>query len=512
MSNVVALGGRALSVGEIVAASTDGTELCLTPAARAAIAKSREVVARYAAGDAPIYGLNTGLGGNLGHRVPAAAIEAFQEQIVRGRMIGLGEPLPRSACRAALLCRIVELASGRTGVSAAAIDALIALFNRGVTPVLPRYGSLGASDMGLASHMIAVAFGRGEAWFGEQRLDGAAALAAADLRPVRLAPKDGLGLISHGPVTTAVGALALAEVGSLLAEHAAVAALAFEGYRANPSIFDERLHAAHPAAGQVDAAAAMRRLLEGSYLCEPDGPAHIQDALCFREVAPVLGTAAAAHQSAVRELEIELNGVTCSPMVLIEDGEMLSSPNFHRSSLALAFDALAIALTHAAWGSALRVCKLMTGALSGLPKYLSPVGGASAGYVSLQKTAGSLFAEIRLRAAPAMLDSLPVSDTVEDMAPHAFLSVRKLEEQLPALRYLTAIEAVAAAQAVDLRKVASRLAPATHRVYAALREAVPALAEDREPSIDVESARRALDAPALRMMLRSVFEAEGRHG
>jgi histidine ammonia-lyase len=161
--------------------------------------------------------------------------------------------------------------------------------------------------------------------------------------------------------------------------------------------------------------------------------------------------------------------------------------------MALALDALSIALAHAAWASALRICKLMTASLSGLPKYLSPVGGGSAGYVSLQKTAGALYAEIRARTAPAMLDSLPVSDAVEDMAPLAFLAVRKLGEQLPALRYLSAIEATVATQALDLRGGVETAGPAARLVYGAVRAQVPRLEDDREPASDVELARAALD-------------------
>jgi len=496
------LGAGRLTIGDVAAMSAPGTRVELAPACHAAIARSRAAVAASLETDAPIYGLTTGLGGNIGYRVQANEIAAFQVQIVRGRMIGMGDPLPRRLCRAALLCRLAELSSGRTGVSPGAIATLIEMFNRDVTPVVPRFGSMGASDIGLVAHLVSVAIGLGEAWVGERRLPGHEALAAVDLAPARLEAKDGLGLISHGALTSAASALALVAIGDLLAEQAAVAALSFEGFAANPTIFDARLHAARPAAGQVAAAAAMRRLLAGSYLHAPGAPAKIQDALCFRELAPILGTAMAAFDHAVGELEIEINGVTCSPLVLLEEGEMLSSPNFHPSSLALAMDALAIALAHAAWATAMRICKLMTHHFSGLAKYLSPVGNGSAGYVSLQKTTAGLYAEIRARTFPAMLDALPVSETVEDMSPLAFLAVRKLEEQLPALRYLNAIEAVAAAQAVDLRAVADRLAPATARVHAALRAKVPPLGDDREPGRDVEAARAALDDPSLVAALR----------
>jgi histidine ammonia-lyase len=509
LASARALGGDAVKIAEVAALSLDGGQVVLSAQARRAIAESQDIVARHVESEGAVYGLNTGLGGNLDHRVPRLEIEAFQVQILRGRMIGVGAPLQRRLCRAALLCRIIELSSGRTGVSEQAIDVLIAMFNRGVTPVVPRYGSISASDIGLVAHLAAPAVGLGEAWFKGKRMAGAAALAAAGIEPARLQAKDGLGLVSHGAVTSASAALALTAIGDLLVEQAAVAALAFEGYRGNPSIFDPRLHAVRPAAGQVAAAQRMRRMLRGSYLYEAGAPAKIQDALCFREIAPVMGTAMAAHAAAVAELEIELNGVTCSPLVLLETEQVLSSPNFHPSSLALALDALTIALTHAASASALRICKLMTHGFSGLPRYLSPAGGGSAGYVSLQKTAGALYAEIRLRATATLLDALAVSDMVEDMAPNAFLASRKLEEQLAPLRYLSAIEAAVGAQAVDLREVATKLAVGPRRVHAAIRRKVPPLEQDREPGRDVEAARLALDSRGLRAALRRICAQAG---
>jgi histidine ammonia-lyase len=492
MSAPVEIGARPLSLAEWIHLARPGTRLALAPVARERIRRSRAIVADHAAGEAPIYGLNTGLGGNLGHRIPADEIAAFQHQIVRGRAVGVGPAIADDIVRAALLARLNELASGATGVSEHAIDALVAVFNAGLVPVVPSFGSIGLSDMGLVAHMIGIVIGEGEAMLAGERLPARVALARAGLSPITLEPKDGLGLISHGALTTATAGHALYALGALIEHHAVITALSFEGYRANPAIFDARLHALRPAAGQVDAAARFRSILEGSYLHDkPDGQ-KIQDALSFRDVAPVLGALRHALAGAITEWEIELNGVVSSPVVLLETGEMASAPNFHPASLALALDSLAIAVTHWANAAALRVTKLMTASLSGLPKYLSPVGGGSAGYVTLQKTAMSLYADIRHASAPAMLDVLPVSDTVEDMAPHTLLSARKLAGQVNALRYLAALEWVVAAQAVDLRGVTDGLAPVTGARHRALRAVVPKLREDRPPGADVEAAARLL--------------------
>lgn len=492
MSAPVEIGARRLSLDDMIHLARPGTRLTLASVARERIRLSRDIVARHAAGDAPIYGLNTGLGGNLGHRIPADEIAAFQHQIVRGRAVGVGPSIAEDIARAGLLARLIELASGATGVSEHAIDALVALYNAGVTPVVPCFGSIGLSDMGLVAHLIGIIIGEGEAIHAGERLPAREALSRAGLSPITLEPKDGLGLISHGAITTATAGRALHAARRLIDRHAAITALSFEGYRANPAIFDARLHALRPAAGQEDAAARFRSLLAGSYLhAKPDGQ-KIQDALSFRDVAPVLGALDHALGFAITQWEIEFNGVVSSPVVLLETGDMASAPNFHPAALALALDSLAIALAHWASASALRLSKLMTGSLSGLPKYLSPVGGGSAGYVTLQKTAMSLYTDIRHATAPAMLDVLPVSDTVEDMAPHTLLSARKLTTQVEALRYLAAIEWVVAAQAVDLRGVAAHLATATGALHGELRAVLPMLQADRPPGADVETAARLL--------------------
>ncbi len=494
------IGSAPLRLEDIQRLCADGARIELAPEVPGRIARARAVVDAYAAGDEPIYGLNTGLGGNLGFRLDPAGIEAFQVQFVRGRNVGVGDPLPRAVCRAALLCRIVTMANGYSGVSRSTLDALVAMFNAGVTPVIPARGSISAADLGIAAHLASVVIGRGEAWLGDRRLPGAQALAAAGLSPVILKPKDGLALCNHGSPTSAHAALTLLDLGHDLLVGAAVAALAAEGYGANPSIYDDRLAAARPARGQREAAELFRALLAGSTLHE--NARNIQDAVSFRCIAPIFGTVFAQYRIAREDVEIEINGSADTPMVLPEDGLMLSSPNFHTPGIALVMDGLAIALTHLATASAYRITKLMNPTLSGLPKYLSPVGGASAGYVTLQKTAASLHAEIRLAAMPASLDAIPVSDTVEDLAPQTLLAIRKLAGQLLPFRLLLAIEALVAAQAVDLR-AGARPAPATRALFDLIRAVVPMLHEDREPGLDVMAVAGVLDDPTLPARLRS---------
>lgn len=477
----------------------DGFELA--PAALERLRADRAVVERVLAGGAPVYGLTTGLGGNLGYRLESGEILAFQEQVILGRMVGVGDPLPQDVVRAGQLARVISFARGGTGVSPAVAVAAVALLDRGVTPVVPAIGSIGAGDLGLCAHLAAPLIGRGEAWFRGQRMPGAEALAAAGLEPAQLQAKDGLGLINASPITGGYAALVATDLCDLLLVAAAVAALADEAYAANLNVFDPRLAAARPAGAQPAAAALFRALLAGSSL-HAQPPRSIQDALSFRTMAQLFGSCHAALAQLCDAVEAEINGSSDSPLVFAAEGEMLSSPNFHAPMVALSFDSMAIALTHLATASVQRLIKLQNPQLSGLPRYLSPVGGASVGFNAFQKAAAALHAEIRLKATPASLDAVVVSETVEDHATHAFLCVRKLAEQLSLMRMLVAAEALVAAQAFDLRAGAVPGAGTRH-VHEALRAAVPMLHADRPSGPDAMAAMDAIFAPATLDALRA---------
>ena len=228
-----------------------------------------------------------------------------------------------------------------------------------------------------------------------------------------------------------------------------------------------------------------RRLLDGSSLNDPGAARQIQDPLSFRCLAQIVGVVLQALADARREVEVELDATADNPIVLLPDGPMLSTANFHTPAIALAFDTLSIAFTHMATASFHRIARLLDPDLSGLPRYLSPVGGGSAGYVPVQKLCAALLGEVRLLASPASLDAMPVSDAVEDVAPQTPLAISKLADQLEPLRILAAVEALVAAQAVDLRS-GTRLAAPTRRLYDAVRAVAAPLESDREPAPDVE--------------------------
>ena len=477
--NDFVLGAGPVGLGFVVAAGRPGATVSLAPEAQARIMAARKVVERYALGDEPVYGLNTGLGGNVAYRLKREEIEAFQVQMVRGRNIGIGEPFPEPVARAMWLCRLIGLSQGGSGISPHVLDLMVAMFNAGLTPVIPGRGSIGGGDLGLCGHIGAAVIGLGDVIVKGVRQPAAQALAAAGLAPATLQAKDGLAILNSSAVSCGHAVAVLQELADILTLSVVAAGLTDEGYAANPHIFDARLAAARPAGGQERAAAMFRAVLEGSYLYDAGAARSIQDALCFRVLSQIYGPALTSFDIAVESVTTEINAAADNPLVMAQHDLILSTANFHTPAIALAFDTMAIVNTHLATASAYRTIKMMNHHISGMPKYLSPIGGASNGYNSLQKTVSYLHGEIRLKAAPASLDALPVSETVEDHAPQTPLTIRKLEEQLVPLRMMVAIEALVAAQAVDIGK-RPRLAPATRPLYEAIREHVPMLIEDCE--------------------------------
>ena len=474
----------------------------LTAEARVRVAAARAVVDAHAAGPEPVYGLNTGLGANLGHRIAPGDVPAFGARLLRGRAVGVGPPLPERTCRAALLARVVGAARGAAGLSVPMVELMLAMLDRGAAPAVPTHGSIGAGDLVLGAHMGLAVIGEGEAWHAGRVQPAAEALAAAGLAPARLAPGDALALASHSAVTLALAAEAAAGTRSVLLLARGAAALSVEGYAANPGAFDAAVNALRPAAGQEAAAAWFRAALAGSSLLGAP-PRALQDALSFRTLAPVLGAAAARVDALAEAVEAELNGASESPAVLLGNPPaMRSTPNFLTPDLALALDAVAMAVVLVAGASAQRVVKLMAPGLSGLPRFLSPVGGASAGMVPLQKTASALLAEVQRHAAPTP-GAMAVSEMVEDAAPMTPLAARKLADQLDAWRWMVGVEALVAAQAVDLHAPAS-LGVAARALHGAIRAVVPPLGEDRPMGREVALALAAIEAPEVVRVLEAI--------
>ena len=482
----IRIGAGPLRIADVVAIAQHHAIVELDGAALTRVIAGRAVVERLGAGAAPVYGLNSALGANTGAPVAAADLADYQARAVRARAVGVGRPYPRATVRAMLAARIAGMAAGGSGVSPAVLDGLVALLNAGVHPVVPRIGSIGAADLPQLAHLALPLIGEGRAEHRGEVLSAAEALARAGLAPVTLGAKDGLALVSANAAAIGRAALALHDARLLFDRWLVAVGLSFEGFRANVSPLDARAVAARAAPGQVEVAQRLNALLAGGAL--PGGPARrVQDPLSFRVVAQVHGAGLWMLGEAVRLVELELHAAADSPLVLADADAMLSNGNFDAAALTLAVEALALAIAQMASLSAGRVLRMMSPALSGLPLQLTRHGPAHSGFATLQKTTAALVAAIRRGANPASLDTLPVSESVEDHAPMTLAAVEKLAELLEPLRYLVAIEQVVAAQAIDLRGLArDMLGSGLRDAYDALRAAVAFLDEDRPLGPDVD--------------------------
>ena len=467
--------GHDLTIADVVSVARRGVAVALDRGAEHKVADGAKLVAKLAEGDAPVYGVNTGFGDLARVRIPAADLKAQQRNLIRSHAAGVGEPLPPEVVRAILLLRAQTLATGRSGVRAETIHLLLDMLNRGVLPVIPRLGSVGASgDLAPLAHAALVLIGEGEAFHDGKRKPAADALRHADLKPIELGPKEGLALINGTQVMTALGCLALHDAAVLATSADVIGALTAEALRATDTPWHEGLHAARPHPGQRAVAANLRALVDGSAILAShrmDDP-RVQDPYSIRCMPQVHGASRDALGYARGVLEIEINSVTDNPLVFAEDGRIVSGGNFHGQPVAIALDLATIAVAELADISEARIDRITNGHTSGLPPFLARDPGRNSGYMVAQYTAAALVTENRLRSFPASVESVPTSAGMEDhvsMGTHAAL---KLADVVRNTREVLAIESLCAAQGLDLLGLRSTAALETAR--AVVREHVPA--------------------------------------
>jgi histidine ammonia-lyase len=485
-ATAVALGTRRIDIDAVRQVARGTAAVAFDDEARRRIAAARAVIERYATSNVPIYGLTTGLGAAVDTKLDAAEMAAFQAQAIRARSVGVGPRMSTESVRAMIFARLAGLAAGRSGISQSVADALASLLNARVHPLVPGIGSLGAADLSPFAHTGLVLLGEGLAEHEGEIVAGSEALDAAGLKPVTLGPKDGIALLNSNGASVGPGALVLSDARTVLDWLDRAAALSFEGFRGNVSPLDPRLQALRPAPGQTEAATRVAALLEGSLLWSKGAARRVQDPLGFRCVAQVHGAAQTALQAAIDAAEIELNGAGDNPAVLFESGEILSNANFDVTALALAFEALGQALAQTAQLSLGRLFKLMSPSFNDLPRFLTPIGKANNGFATTQKTASALDAEIRHLALPVSLHTAPVADGVEDYAPMTPRVVAKTGEIVERLRLLAALELIAAAQAVDLRKLEA-IGEGARDAYTMVRAVCAFLDADRPLGPDIEA-------------------------
>ena len=482
------LDGNSLTLEQLIDIADSSVAVGLDRGAIVRVDASRAVVERKAAGDAPVYGINTGFGALAETAIPRDSLAALQLNLLRSHAAGVGEPLPARAVRASMALRANVLAKGFSGIRRETLELLLHLLNRRVHPVVPSRGSVGASgDLAPLAHLALVLVGEGFASVGDGPvMSGASALAQVGLHPIELQPKEGLALINGTQPSTAIAALACVAAERIGRAADITAALSIDGLCGSMRPFDARIHDARPHEGQLVSADNLRRLLEGS----PINASHancgkVQDAYSLRCAPQVHGAGRGALAFVRETLTTEANGATDNPMVFGDADEIVSGGNFHGAPVAIAADLLAIAVTQFATISERRSDRLVNPALSGLPAFLTPQSGLQSGYMMAQVTAAALTSELKTLAHPASVDTIPTSANREDHVSMSMGAALKAERAVSLAARVLAVEVLCACQAIDLLaplETSAALGP----VHAFVRTLAPALVDDRPPAPDIE--------------------------
>ena len=483
------LSGQRLTLKQIADVASGREHVALSAEARARVEESRRVVEKIVAEGRTVYGVNTGFGKLSDVHIEPSQLRELQLNLVRSHACGLGPALSEPEARAMLLLRANVLACGYSGARAALIDKLILMLERGVTPVIPEKGSVGASgDLAPLSHLALAVIGEGEAFYQGERLPGAAALRRADISALQLEVKEGLALLNGTQAMAAVGGLALYRAERVARIADVSGAMTLEALRGTPVAFDARIHAARPHPGQIEVAAHLRELLRDSEIraSHVANDPRVQDAYSLRCMPQVHGAVRGALKHASEIVEIETGSATDNPLVFSETGEVLSGGNFHGAPLALSFDYAAIVMTDLMSIGERRIDRLVNPDLNeDLPPFLSAHAGIASGFMMMQVTAVALLNEAKVLAHPASVDNVPTDGGKEDHVSMGMTAATKLRSIVENAELVTAIELITAAEGLEYR---APLVPGrgVKRAWEIVRSHVPRLTADRSMSADIQ--------------------------
>ena len=491
--------GTPLSLADVVRVARDGAAVTLDPPARTRVAASRAYIERIVAEGRTVYGVTTGFGKLANVHVAAADVRQLQRNLIVSHAMGVGEPLPREVVRAMLLLRAQSLSHGNSGIRPVVIELLLAMLDKGVHPVIPAQGSVGASgDLAPLAHMALTLIGEGDAEYQGIVMPAIKALAAAGLAPVTLEAKEGLALINGTQAMTAIGTLVIHDAINLATAADIAGTMSLEALKGSRAPFDPRVTGVRPHPGALEAAANVLVISANS----PVHASHadcdkVQDAYSLRCIPQVHGASRDALRHVAEVLTREVNAVTDNPLVFAEDDLVVSAGNFHGQPVAVAMDYAKIAIAELANISERRVEHMLDPAVSGLPAFLARKGGLHSGLMISQYTAASLVSENKVLAHPASVDSIPTSANQEDHVSMGTTSARQCAMILENARWVIAIEILNATQALDFHaplEPGPGVGAAAHLV----RSVVPPLDADRIMTGDLKAARELIVSGKLR--------------
>jgi len=486
----LAVSGRSLTINDAVDVARHGRPVVLTGEAERVIEASEAVVRETVLRGKPVYGVSTGFGKFAGIVIPPDAYGELQHNLLRSHAVGVGAIAASEVVRAMLLLRINALACGASGIRLSTVRLLVEILNRGVEPVVPEKGSVGASgDLAPLAHLCLPIIGEGEAVLNGVRMTGARALAEVGLEPIALGPKEGLALINGTQLMTAIAALVLYDSRVLATTADVVGAMSLEAVRGTNRPFDSRIQKLRPHPGQIACAANLRRLTENSSLMASHraDPHKTQDPYSLRCMPQVHGASRDGLSYARSVVEIEMSSATDNPLVFPDTGEVISGGNFHGQPVGLAMDTAAIAIAELGGISERRVEAMLDPSFSELPPFLTRHGGVDSGYMVSQYTAAALVSENKILCHPATVDSIPTSANQEDHVSMGPIAARKARDVLTNTQIVIAIELLCAAEGLDYRRPL-RSSPALEAVHELVREQIPHLDDDRAMHGDIETA------------------------
>jgi histidine ammonia-lyase len=467
-----------------------GESVTLDPACLPAVAESAAAVRRILAKGAPVYGINTGFGKLASVRIEAEDLAKLQRNIVLSHAAGIGPATPVAVTRLMMALKLVSLARGASGVAPETVQMLETMLQRGLTPVVPAQGSVGASgDLAPLAHMTAAMIGEGRIVRDGVEMPAAQALSEAGLTPLQLGPKEGLALLNGTQFSTAFALAGLIEAERLYRSALLTGVLSTEAAKGTDAPFDPRIHALRGHRGQMETADALRMLMQGSAIraSHREDDLRVQDPYCLRCQPQVMGAVLDLLRQAGATLLTEANGVSDNPLIFPETDEALSGGNFHAEPVAFAADMIAIALCEIGSIAERRVAMLVDPTLSGLPAFLTPNPGLNSGFMIPQVTAAALVSENKQRAYPASVDSIPTSANQEDHVSMAAHGARRLTAMAANVDAVLGIELLMAAQGCDFHAPLASSA-ALEQLRTMLRGVVPFLEDDRHMAPDLVAA------------------------
>jgi histidine ammonia-lyase len=521
-----------LTLEQLQVIHAGGAKISLVESSRDDIAASAAIVQAAAAGDAPVYGVNTGFGKLANQRISAADLATLQLNLIRSHSVGVGEPLSPPVVRLMLALKAASLARGASGVRQVVVDTLLAVFNAGLVPYVPSQGSVGASgDLAPLSHMTLALLGEGEMLVEGKRLPAAAVLAEAGIAPLTLEAKEGLALINGTQTSAALALHAFLSFEPVLESALVVGALTVDAARGSDGPFDPRIHALRGQPGQIDVAQYYRALLSGSAIrkSHEEGDDRVQDPYCLRCQPQVVGACLDQLRHASLVLVREANAVTDNPLVFANAapqtvgsdgrppegarelgsgpsraaGAMISGGNFHAEPVALAADAMAVAIAEVGAIAERRIAMLIDTGVSRLPPFLTSNAGLNSGFMIAHVTAASLASENKSLAHPASVDSLPTSANQEDHVSMATFAARRLQPMIANVAHILGIELLAAAQGIEFLRPL-RSSPALEQAHALLRAQVRSIDSDRYLAPEIERATALVTNGTLSAVFRAL--------